>query len=101
MPEKPSSSEEEYFARIEVERRRKVAEEREANLAADERERARQLHFMKWPKCGSELEEFALGDVRIDKCLSCEGIWLDAGELETIRKMEAGFMGRLMNVFRK
>lgn len=101
MPEKPSSNEEEYFARLEVERRRKVAEEREAKLAVEERERARQLHFMKCPKCGSQLEEFALGDVRIDKCLNCEGIWLDAGELETIRQKEGGFMGKLMNVFRK
>ncbi len=100
MPEKPSSNEDEYFARLEVERRRKVAEEREAKQAKEERERARELHFMKCPKCGSQLEEFALEQVRIDKCLSCEGIWLDAGELETIRKQE-GFMGRLANVFRK
>jgi hypothetical protein len=101
MPEKPSSNEEEYFARLEVERRRKVAEEAREKMAGEERERARQLHFMKCPKCGSQLEEFALGDVRIDKCLSCEGLWLDAGELETIRKHEAGFMGRLVNVFKK
>jgi hypothetical protein len=101
MPEKPSSNEEEYFARLEVERRRKVAEEARLQTAVEERERARQLHFMKCPKCGAQLEEFALGDVRVDKCLSCEGIWLDAGELETIRTQEAGFMGRLVNVFKK
>jgi len=100
MPVKPSASEEEYFARQEAERRRKLAEERQATLAAEERERARALHFMKCPKCGMQLEEIAFGDVRLDKCFSCEGIWLDKGELEVIRQKEVGFMGRLLNVFR-
>ena len=39
--------EEEYFVRLEVERVRKAAEERQANLLAEERERDRALHFMK------------------------------------------------------
>ncbi len=100
MPVKPSSAEEEYFARQEAERRRKVAEERQAALLAEERERARALHFMKCPKCGMQLEEITFSDVRIDKCFPCGGTWLDNGELELIREKEAGFLGRLLNVFR-
>jgi uncharacterized protein len=99
MPVKPSVNEEEYFARQEAERRRKVAEERQEKLLAEERERARTLHYMKCPKCGMQLEEIAFGDVRVDKCFSCEGIWLDKGELEGIRQKEGNFMGRLLNVF--
>ena len=41
MPVKPSANEEEYYARQEAERRLKVAEERQAALIAEERERAR------------------------------------------------------------
>jgi hypothetical protein len=100
MPVKPSVSEEEYFARQESERRRKVAEERQAKIEAEERERARALHFMKCPKCGMQLDEIAFGDVRVDKCFSCEGLWLDKGELEVIRQKEGGFMGRMLSVFR-
>ncbi len=100
MPVKPSAGEEEYFARQEVERRRKAAQERQATLMAEERERERALHLMKCPKCGQQLEEIAFGDVHIDKCFGCEGIWLDKGELEIIRKKEAGFVGKLLNVFR-
>ncbi|MEK7408048.1 MAG: zf-TFIIB domain-containing protein [Acidobacteriota bacterium] len=100
MPAKPSASEEEYFARQEAERRRKLAEERQAKLLAEERERERALHFMKCPKCGMQLEEIAFGDVRVDKCFSCDGLWLDKGELEVIRNKEGGFIGRLLNVFR-
>ncbi|MBM3746454.1 MAG: hypothetical protein FJW34_11710 [Acidobacteria bacterium] len=101
MPVKPSSSEEEYFARQEAERRRKLAEERQAMLLAEERERERALHFMKCPKCGMQLEEIAFGEVHVDKCFSCEGIWLDKGEIDAIQGREAGFMGRLLNVFRQ
>ena len=92
--------EEEYFARQEVERGRKLAEERQAKLLAEERERERTLHCMKCPKCGMQLEEIAFGDVRIDKCFSCEGLWLDKGELELIRQKEGGFIGRMLSVFR-
>jgi uncharacterized protein len=101
MPVKPSTNEEEYFARQEAERRRKSAEERQAKLLTEERERERALHFMRCPKCGMQLEEIAFGDVRVDKCFSCEGLWLDQGELEVIRQKEGGFMGRMLSAFRR
>ena len=91
--------EEEHFARLEVERVRKVAGERQAKLLAEERERHRALHCMKCPKCGMQLEEIAFGDVRVDKCFSCDGLWLDKGELDLIREKDGGFMGRLLSVF--
>src|ERR1039457_6936650 len=83
------AGEEEYFARLEVERVRRVSEERQATLLAEERERDRALHFMKCPKCGMQLEEIAFGDVRVDKCLSCDGLWLDKGELDLIRERKS------------
>jgi hypothetical protein len=93
-------SEEEYFARQEAERKRKLAEERQATLLAEERERERALHRMKCPKCGMQLEEIAFGDVRVDKCFSCEGLWLDKGEIDLIQQKEGGFMGKMLSVFR-
>jgi len=101
MPVKPSSNEDEYFARQEIERRRKAADEREATVAAEERTRRRALHHMKCPKCGSDLEEMTFGGVVIDKCFACGGFWLDEGELETIQQKESGFVGRMLGVFRK
>lgn len=100
MIEKPSENEEEYFARQAIEQRRKLAEERQAKMEAEEREAARALHFMKCPKCGMQLEEISLGDVRVDKCFNCQGLWLDAGEIERISTKESGFMGRLLHAFR-
>ena len=100
MTVKPSANEEEYFARQEVERRRKIAEERKTQLKSEERERDRILHFMRCPKCGLPLEEIAFADVRVDKCFSCEGMWLDKGEFETLQTKEPGFMGRMLRAFR-
>jgi uncharacterized protein len=91
MPVKPSENEEDYFARQELERRRRIAKEGEAARLEEERERHRLLHFMRCPKCGSELQEVAFGDVRVDKCFGCEGLWLDNGELEKLQAKEAGF----------
>jgi uncharacterized protein len=100
MPVKPSDPEEEYFARLEAERRRKAAEERRAELEEEERQRQKDLHYMKCPKCGMQLEEISFGGVRVDKCFHCEGMWLDKGELETLHAKEHGFVGKLLNVFR-
>src|SRR5690349_12598227 len=88
---KPSEKEEEYFARQELERRQQLAKEGEAARVEQERQRHRVLHFMRCPKCGSALEEIAFGDVRVDKCFGCEGLWLDKGELEKLQIKEAGF----------
>jgi len=98
MIEKPSDNEEEYFAKQEIALRRKMAEERQAKVAAEERATARALHFMKCPKCGMQLEEISFGKVLIDKCFNCQGVWLDAGELEKTSAKDAGFLGRLFSL---
>jgi uncharacterized protein len=100
MPVKPSLREEEYFAREEASRRRKLADEQRARLAVEEGERERFLHFMKCPKCGKQLQELLIDGVYVDRCSGCQGIWLDQGELETIRTKNAGFLDSLMDVFR-
>lgn len=97
---KPSRQEQDYFVRQEIELRRSLANQRQAGMELEAREAARALHFMKCPKCGMQLEEISLGGVRIDKCFSCQGLWLDAGELEAISAKESGFMQRVWHAFR-
>ncbi len=88
MTRKPTESEEEYFARIEFERRKKAEEEKHRRLATDEKKRLKDLHYMKCPKCGMDLLEIGFMKIRIDKCSGCNGVWLDAGELEQVSGME-------------
>jgi uncharacterized protein len=101
MPIKPSEKEEEYFARLELERKKKVESEKFQQLAEDEKKRLKDLHYMRCPKCGMELSEIEYKGVHIDKCLNCEGIFLDSGELETVSKFEKGTLDKLFSVFKK
>ena len=55
MPVKPSQQEEEYYARLEFERRKKLEAERQAKLEAEERDKLKQLHYMRCPKCGTAM----------------------------------------------
>ncbi|MEI8188419.1 MAG: zf-TFIIB domain-containing protein [candidate division NC10 bacterium] len=101
MPVKPSDKEEEYFTRLEVERKRKLDEERHGQLKEEERKRMKALHFMRCPKCGMELQEIDFKGIKIDKCFGCEGLWLDAGEIISILELERTMMDRLFSIFKK
>ena len=96
----PIDKEEEYFARIEFEKRRKILEEQERALEEAEKIRLRELHYMRCPKCGMELQEIELRNVKVDKCFTCEGIWLDAGELETLVQMEKNLSDKVLGIFK-
>ena len=97
---RPSISEEEYIARQEAERRRVNALEKQRQLAQAERERLKALHYLHCPKCGMELETVTLQGVQIDRCFSCNGTWLDEGELEQLAGQEPGFLRRIVGVLR-
>jgi Zn-finger nucleic acid-binding protein len=46
-------------------------------------------------KCTSVLDKTNVGDVEVDLCPSCGGLWLDAGELERIGRGSAGDLDQL------
>jgi len=101
MQRKPSEKEEEYFARIEFEKRKKAEEEKQRQLAEEEKRRLKELHYMRCPKCGMGLIEIDYRGIRIDKCSACEGIWLDAGELEAVSRLERTGLDKLFSVFKR
>src|SRR5688572_352949 len=86
--DKPSTQEDEYFAREEIEKKRKLALQQAQDTAAKQREELKKLHWMKCPKCGMDLHELSKGKVAVDTCFNCRGIWLDSGELERLLQGE-------------
>ena len=40
------------------------------------------------PNCGGLMDIEDAGNVRVDVCLDCKGVWLDAGELERLAAMD-------------
>ena len=79
--EKPSRNEDEYFVKMDAE----LMKQRRAQLDAERAKQERASHYMRCPKCGGNLAERDLGGVKVDRCTDCNGVWLDAGELDLIR----------------
>ena len=98
---KPSESETEYIARMEFEKKRKIEQEKHKKLVEEEKQKLKEFHFMRCPKCGMELIEIDYKGIKVDECSECEGIWLDAGELAGVSKLEKGGLDKLFSVFMK
>ena len=98
---KPSEKEEEYFARMEFERRKKLEEEKHGKLKKEDKKRLKELHYMRCPKCGMDLIEIDYRKIKIDRCSGCEGVWLDAGELETVAGFEKAGLDRFFSIFKR
>ena len=79
--------------------REKANAKREKRAAAEQK----QLHWMRCPKCGGEMEEIRMDILMIDRCGDCHGVYFDDGELAILRKFElegktgaADFLGKLI-----
>lgn len=79
-------AEEEYFYKLNQEiiesHRAALAEER----AKGRHEQARTEHWMKCPKCGSEMSEMDFSGITTDRCEGCGGIFFDQGEIDLLLK---------------
>jgi uncharacterized protein len=99
MPVKPTEREEEYFARLEFERRRKNLSEQETQAAVEERQRILAVARGRCPKCAGELVPVRYRGVELDKCSRCQGVWLDFGELDQVVAEDTGFLGSVRRIF--
>ncbi len=98
---KPSEREEEYMARMEFERKRRLKEDLDRQVSEEEKKRRQELHYMKCPKCGMDLIEIDYNKIKVDKCSHCNGIWLDAGEMDQVAAMEKSSLDKLFSVFKR
>jgi hypothetical protein len=57
-------------------------------------------YWLVCPKCGDNLEEIESEDVRLERCETCGGIYLDRGEIEMLLSLGKGPRGlrRIRNV---
>jgi len=89
--ERKKAQEDEYF----VKKERELLAKMKAKQEAEAKEAAKKASFMKCPKCGEALKERSFQKVTIDQCTGCDGIWLDAGELEQVaEKEESSWLGK-------
>lgn len=87
MAMNPSDHEERWVREQEelLAKKRAAEETFEQRQAREEQEAAeRKSHFMKCPKCGYDLVEIDHDQIKVDRCTNCNGVWLDAGELDHV-----------------
>jgi len=100
IDEKPSRNEDEYFVRLDAD----LLKAQRARLDEQRALQNRLQHYMKCPKCGSDLFEREFHHVKVDSCPNCQGTWLDKGELEMLEHVDHGqrgsFLGSLFGLKR-
>jgi uncharacterized protein len=84
--ERKKAQENEYF----VKKERELIAKLKVKQEAEAKEAAKKASFMTCPKCGESLKERSFQKILIDQCTGCNGIWLDAGELEQVADKESG-----------
>ncbi len=94
------NQEEAYFYRINKE----LLERKRSELDAKKNEildQSSNPNWMKCPKCGDDMEEIEFMRIKVDKCVQCQGIYFDNGELQILLESQepTGFLGMLRKVF--
>ena len=82
--ERKKAQEDEYFVRKERELLAKLKAKQDTETKAAIEKDAR----MRCPKCGEPLKARSFQKIEIDQCTGCNGIWLDAGEMEQVAGKE-------------
>ncbi|MDQ3950984.1 MAG: zf-TFIIB domain-containing protein [Gemmatimonadota bacterium] len=80
--DQPSRNEDEYFVKQDAE----LLKQMRAKLDAERAKAERTQPQMKCPRCGAQLQEKQYHHAVVDVCPNCNGMWLDAGEVEIIGK---------------
>ena len=82
--------EESYFHEQERKLMEKLRAKGDLERKEKQRQQRKQSHWMKCPKCGGDLRETAMGEVKADRCAECGGVFLDAREVEILLAASKG-----------
>lgn len=89
--ERKKAKEDEYF----VKREKELLAQLKAKQEGEAKESIKKACHMRCPKCGEPLKERSFQKILIDQCSGCDGIWLDAGEIEQVSgREESSWLGR-------
>ncbi len=98
MPLKTSNQENEYFAKQEALKLRKLVLKTAQEMSAQDKKQIKEKHYMHCPKCGMKMHIIHINDVEVDKCFGCGGLFFDDGELEKISGREGSFFDAVHEV---
>ncbi|MBI4124727.1 MAG: zf-TFIIB domain-containing protein [Deltaproteobacteria bacterium] len=97
--QKPHEAEEEYFARLEVEKKCKISEKKRAEMAQKEIESLKKIHARRCAECGQELETVVFKGIAVNKCFHCGGAYLGREAFQKLCGRDNHFMNLFMEIF--
>ena len=89
MPQRKNLEEEEYFARLDTEKKAALRSRLNAEHAAKATQERKERHFYHCGKCGGPMAPKLFKGVEIDLCGDCGAVLLDPGELEQLAGEES------------
>jgi rubrerythrin len=93
LREKERADEDRYFAQ----RDKELLDKLKQQQAGSQEAALQQQALMRCPKCGTQLTTVKHHEVTVEECPSCQGMWLDRGELETLAQREnEGWLSRFV-----
>ncbi len=84
MAPNKTKAEDEFIAKEEAEKTKRLKVQLEEQHSEEQRKQTKAVCYMKCPKCGADLNEVTFRGIKIDRCLNCDGVWLDEGELDKL-----------------
>ena len=92
--------EEDYFARIEREKKEALKAKLEAENDAAAKAERKARHWNKCGKCGADMQTQGYKGVDIEVCPECGAVLLDPGELQTLAGEDhSSFVADLFSIF--
>lgn len=92
--------EDEYFAKLDAEKRQKIKAQVEAESVAAQHEAERQLHWHRCGKCGAAMDTHVFRGTDIEICPRCGAVLLDSGELEALAGTDkSGVIQGILDLF--
>lgn len=105
MSSQDSNQEDDYFARLDREKKARLAEKLKAEADEKAKTDRRELHHNKCGKCGGDMHPKVFKGVEIDICEDCGAVLLDPGELQELAGDDEGgvisTLGQLFQFSRK
>lgn len=98
-PHRPHEAEEEYFARLEVEKKCKIAEKKHSELEQQELVELKKIHARRCAECGQELETIIFKGISVNKCFHCGGAYLSREAFQKLCGEDSHFLNLFMEIF--
>lgn len=96
---RPHEAEEEYFARLEVEKKCKLAEKKRDQMAKQEVEQLKKIHTRRCAECGQELAVIVYKGISVNKCFHCGGAYLSKEAFQKLCGEDSRFLNLFMDIF--